>query len=183
LATYEHTLPFGKHQGKRLPEVPTGYLLWLQSVCKLSSGLRCAVAAELAARGLTVPAPPLPAPPAPCFRCGSGEFRHTWQEDFRGLRRIRRTCRRCGNFAGWGPQAGPYLAEADAALSKTPVLDTLIRLDDLGLELLSDGRVAWVSPPQAGRVPDDLLDLLRSCQHRLAGMVGNNARRLPEVLP
>jgi hypothetical protein len=55
----ETTLPFGKHKGKALGEVPGGYLAWLASACKLSAGLRDAVAAELCARGL-------PVPPTPC---------------------------------------------------------------------------------------------------------------------
>ena len=39
-----HTLPFGKHKGVPLPDVPLSYLQWLLREVKLSYGLRAAVA-------------------------------------------------------------------------------------------------------------------------------------------
>jgi hypothetical protein len=50
-------LPFGKHKGRPLAEVPASYLSWLLAEVKLSSGLRCAVAAELTRRGPYSPPP------------------------------------------------------------------------------------------------------------------------------
>jgi uncharacterized protein (DUF3820 family) len=41
-----HTLPFGRHKGKPLAEVPVDYLLWALRECKLSSGLFAAVAGD-----------------------------------------------------------------------------------------------------------------------------------------
>jgi hypothetical protein len=52
-------LPFGRHKNQPLSEVPESYLRWCIETCKLSSGLRSAVAAELTSRGIEVP----PAPP------------------------------------------------------------------------------------------------------------------------
>lgn len=36
-------MPFGKHKGKPLQQVPTGYLEWLQSLSDLSPSLRGAI--------------------------------------------------------------------------------------------------------------------------------------------
>jgi uncharacterized protein (DUF3820 family) len=44
-------LPFGKHAGCPLPDVPTDYLQWVIRECKLSSGLRGAVAAVAGTAG------------------------------------------------------------------------------------------------------------------------------------
>jgi hypothetical protein len=54
----EHTMPFGKHAGKPLGEVPSGYLAWLIREFKLSSGLRAAVPDELTRRNVDTPPPP-----------------------------------------------------------------------------------------------------------------------------
>jgi hypothetical protein len=43
--------PFGKHKDEPLANVPASYLLWSLRDCKLSSGLRAAVAGELQRRG------------------------------------------------------------------------------------------------------------------------------------
>jgi hypothetical protein len=48
------TLPFGKHKGRPLGDVPGDYLRWMLRECKLSSGLRAAVGAELATRAPTL---------------------------------------------------------------------------------------------------------------------------------
>jgi hypothetical protein len=170
-----HYLYFGKHRGRALPDVPTSYLAWLLRDChSLSRALRGAVAAELVRRGVAPPTP-TPPPPAPCPGCGSATFRHAWQEDRAGGRRIRRTCHRCGTFGGWAPQLPPYLAEADAAASPTPLLDVLTRLDDLGLVLVSDGERVWVPWPDCDVLPPDLRELIHSCSHSLAVRMGNTA--------
>ena len=49
---YATSLPFGKHRGKPLSAVPTGYLRWLQRSEDLESWLLGEVEAELARRGV-----------------------------------------------------------------------------------------------------------------------------------
>ena len=168
------TLPFGKHAGQPLDTVPTPYLDWLAREARLSSGLRAAVAAELRARGST---PPPPARlragcPVRCTRCGSTELRHSWHEYRNGQRQIRRACGRCGTWLGSAPQTPEAVAEADARASKTDILDALTRLDDLGIEVCSDGRSVWAAGDGWRRMPPDLADVLRQCNHRLARLLG-----------
>jgi hypothetical protein len=165
------TLPFGKHKGRPLPDVPTSYLTWLAREAKLSSGLRAAVEGELQRRGVTPPAPP-PPPPPPCSRCGLAGMLHRWMEACNGRRMIRRTCRRCGTFCGFAPRVEPFVGEADRALSPTPILDVLTRLDDLGVELGSDGARVWFVGDGWKRVPADLKAVVGECNHRLARMLG-----------
>src|SRR5262245_14711934 len=98
-------LPFGKHKDKPLSEVPTAYLTWLARECKLSSGLRQAIAAELASRGVepsAIPAP-TPRPPKSCSRCGCSDMVVSWHECRGQRRQIRATCRRCGAWCGHLP--------------------------------------------------------------------------------
>src|SRR5687768_9545486 len=64
-------LPFGRHKGVPLADVPAGYLTWLLGN-KLSPSLYDAVAGEVRRRGLEPPPRPAPAPPPPCHRCGAG---------------------------------------------------------------------------------------------------------------
>jgi hypothetical protein len=168
------SLPFGRHKNLPLAQVPADYLRRLLSTAKLSSGLRAACSAELAGRGVPVPPPPPPAPPRPCRGCGALAFAHTWQEDRAGGKRIRRSCRRCGRYCCFAPLVEPYTSEANASASPTPILDVLTRLEDLGVELVSDGRRAEVPWPQAQRLPDDLRETIRGCQHTLARMIRNN---------
>jgi uncharacterized protein (DUF3820 family) len=165
-------LPFGKHKGQPLADVPGDYLAWLTRTCKLSSGLRSAVAQELARRGLRVPPAPSPRPIRPCDRCGpgAGVIVH-WQELRSGTKRLRVDCRRCGAFLTYPPMVSPYTTMADANKSETAVLDVLMRLDDLGVRLRSDGKAVWLD--QADRqVPPDLRALVRSCSHELARLLG-----------
>lgn len=43
-------MPFGRYRGRPLPQVPHGYLRWLQQNVKLSPGLAQAVACVLSGR-------------------------------------------------------------------------------------------------------------------------------------
>src|SRR5437870_2243042 len=88
-------LPFGKHKNQALDTVPSSYLLWLLRETKLSTGLRAAVADELARRGVRAPVQP-PPPPRRCPRCGSRELHGGWHQFADGTRQIRGTCTSCG---------------------------------------------------------------------------------------
>jgi hypothetical protein len=48
---YAATMPFGKHRGRELIDLPTGYLRWLVRECNLDDELDRSVRAELARRG------------------------------------------------------------------------------------------------------------------------------------
>jgi hypothetical protein len=109
------TLPFGKHKGVPLCDVPDTYLTWVLRQCKLSSGLRTAVAEQLHARGIE---PPEPAPPAEptCPRCGpAAGHRYHWQVDSLKRRHIKRTCTGCGQWQGFAPAVPPFTEQADLA--------------------------------------------------------------------
>jgi hypothetical protein len=56
------------------------------------------------------------------------------------------------------------------------MLDVLVRLDELYVELHSDGRHAYLSYGDEQRVPQDLVALVRSCSHRLAKMMGDTKK-------
>jgi uncharacterized protein (DUF3820 family) len=176
----EHRLPFGKHAGQALDTVPSDYLAWCVRTCKLSSGLRLALANKLTRRGLAVPPLPPPPPIPPCWRCGAAAgHQFSWQEDRRGQRRIRIECKRCHRFVTFAPLTSPYVEVADAAASTTPILDVLTQLDDLDVELQSDGSRAWVAAEDWRRVPPDLHALVRQCSHQLARMIGPTAAAGP----
>jgi hypothetical protein len=165
---------FGKHKGRTLTSIPTSYLTWLLDAgVKLSGGTRTAVGDELRRRNVEAPPPPPPKPPPTCSRCGCEELLFRWYEHANGVRQIRRTCRRCGLWLGCAPRVPPYTTLADAAASPTPILDVLTRLDDLGVELRSDGRRVWISGTDWHRVPKELHDVIRQCGHTLAGLLGN----------
>jgi hypothetical protein len=58
-------MPWGKHKGLDLCQVPAGYLAWALEECDLNPWLRQAIARELVNRlGLEI-APPRPPPPPP----------------------------------------------------------------------------------------------------------------------
>jgi hypothetical protein len=105
------TLPFGKHRGQPLPDVPTAYLDWALREVKLSANLRAAVAAELQRRGVRPPAAAVKPEPV-C--CGAG-LSYTWGRDSLGRPVIRRTCSRCKRPLGLAAQRGLALAAANAA--------------------------------------------------------------------
>jgi hypothetical protein len=177
----EHRLPFGKHRGRPLAEVPADYLLWALQECKLSSGLRAAIAAEYERRYATCeildapPPAPEPSPLPACRQCGVAGIIAHWQEDCAGGRRIRGECVRCGRFLCWLPQLEPWIRQADYNASPTPVLDVLTQLDDLGIELESDGHSMQVPLQDWQRVPPELHALIRQCSHQLARMLGRTA--------
>jgi hypothetical protein len=167
-------MPFGKHKGESLSVIPGSYLDWLLRACKLSAGFRFAVAAELEARGMTPPAPPPPRPIPPCQRCGSRERRCCWFEDSLGRKGIRAVCTRCGGLVDRPPVAEPYISEANANASATPVLDALVRLEELGVGLVSDGnQVCYAGEGwRVMRAHPDLDAVVRQCGHELARLLG-----------
>lgn len=137
------TLPFGKHKGTPLVEVPADYLLWVLKECKLSSGLRLSIGNELRRRSVETPAPPPLKHPPRCDRCTSDLFHVGWMEDRSGKRRIRASCS-CGRFLTFLPQNELWIALANNNASETAILDVLTRLEDLGINLQSDGERVWV---------------------------------------
>jgi hypothetical protein len=166
------TLPFGRHRGEPLGQVPTSYLCWFLAEANPSTGLRAAVAAELRSRGYPIPDPPPPPPIRPCRRCGSTDARHTWQEDSAGNRRIRRACAVCRGFMQFAALLPAFIDEANHNASRAPVLDVLTRLEELGIDLVSDGRSVGFPPGDYERVPADLRELVHQCNHTLAGLLG-----------
>jgi hypothetical protein len=104
------TLPFGKHKGAPLVDVPTAYLDWALREVKLTSGLRAAVTAELQRRGVRPPAAAVRPEPV-CCRAG---LSYTWGRDSLGRPIIRRWCAACGRCLGLAAQAGPALEAANA---------------------------------------------------------------------
>jgi hypothetical protein len=169
-------LPFGRHKGQSPESVPTDYLHWFLSEVQLSSGLRAALAEELARRGRPVPQPPAPRPVPACPRCPGAPPALSWQEDAAGQRRIRAECSRCRRFLAFAPQVEPYVGEADRAGSHNDLLDVLTRLDELEVELRSDGTRVYFAAGDYRRVPAELAALVRSCSHRLARMIGDTSK-------
>jgi hypothetical protein len=113
-----HTLPFGRHKGAALANVPTPHLAWAIRTVRLSSGLRAAVRTELTSRpDCPSDLPDEPAPRTPqCRRCGGVELRLAWQGLSRGTGRvIRGDCRRCGQFVLFVEQTPENVALADGA--------------------------------------------------------------------
>jgi uncharacterized protein (DUF3820 family) len=106
------TMPFGRHAGRALDEIPADYLAWLAGRIKPGS-LRRALVAELQRRGVPVQADP-PRPEPTCDRCHGGGLRYTWQTDALGRQHIRRECARCKRFLGFAA-VELYAAQANAA--------------------------------------------------------------------
>jgi hypothetical protein len=172
------TLPFGKHQGRPLPEVPPDYLKWLLRACKLSSGLRDAVAGELQSRGLEAPPQAPPRPVAPCRDHPGAGVHYRWQEDRAGRKHIRAECASCHRFLTFPPVRPAYTGLADAASSAAPILDALTGLEDVGAQLRSDGRGVWIGVGYK-RVPPKVRDALAQAKHQLATMIGDNRQESP----
>jgi hypothetical protein len=172
-----HVLPFGRHRDRPLSEVPSDYLQWAIRECKLSSGVRTAVTDELRRRNVETPAP---APPRPLIRCP--DHRHAelllfWMQDSLGRVRIRAECSVCRRSTDHPPCVSPYTELADANASQTPILDALTRLEDLGVQLQSDGRTVAIPWQDWRRVPPDLHAIVRQCRHQLARLLGDTRRR------
>ena len=66
------------------------------------------------------------------------------------------------------------------ATTPTAILDVLTRLEDLGIELISDGRSVCFGPGGWAKAPRELHDRVRECSHLLAGLLGDNRA---EMLP
>jgi uncharacterized protein (DUF3820 family) len=120
IAQTEHRLPFGRHKNKALAEVPSDYLRWAIHECKLSSGLRLAVAEELTRRGIEVPPPPPPPTIPKCHRCGDAGYSCRWQADAAGRKQIRASCHCCGGFLTFPPCIPPFTTEANRTASPAP---------------------------------------------------------------
>jgi hypothetical protein len=163
------TLPFGRHRGQNLSTVPSSYLAWALRECKLSSGLRTAVAGELESRGAPVPEPP-PREEPRCGRHPGAGYACLWGEDTLGRRYIRAECRQCHNSLGIMPQREPFVSQANAAASGTPVLDALVGAEASGVQLHSDGRRVW--PSDYRKLPPAVRNAVRQANHTLARMIG-----------
>jgi Putative quorum-sensing-regulated virulence factor len=170
-------LPFGKHKGSLLPDVPPSYLQWLLRECKLSSGLRTAVADELTRRGLPVPPTPPPAPSPACPRCGRVGLTYSWMQDRLCRPRIRQSCARCSKSLGFAPQVPPFTTLADAAASPTAILDVVTRCEEVGIALKSDGKMAdFASREDWLKAEPDLRALVGQCRATLGQMLGKRRK-------
>jgi hypothetical protein len=167
------TLPFGKYKDKPLALVPATYLAWVLRRVKLSSGLRAAVVAELDRNCFPAPPPPPPRPLRSCPLHPGTRPVCLWAEDTLGRRLIRAECPECGRWVDTPPCVPPYSTEADAGASAAPVLDALVKLDELGVELCSDGKTAWVADGDFDRVPPGVRHVIKQCRHRLGTMLGH----------
>ena len=108
-------MPFGKHAGKPLSAVPTGYLSWALANCRLSSGIRSAIGAELRGRGEPAPVTDTAALPT-CPTCpNGGDIAYSWDRDSIGRPVIRRRCRTCGRKLSLAVEMGEAMALANAA--------------------------------------------------------------------
>jgi hypothetical protein len=164
-------MPFGKHKGVALVDVPTPYLSWLTGGdVKLSAAHRTAVRGELARRGVALPdeAPPRP---RQCLRCGGTEMRLSWHQcGGKGkVRQIRAECQRCRRFTGFAAQTPANVAEADANAAPAALLDVLTMAEALGVELTSDGQYVRMEPWD--KVTPDLRTLVKMSQHALLAML------------
>jgi hypothetical protein len=161
----EHRLPYGKHKGRPLLQVPIWYLRWVLKTWKLSSGLRAAVR-----EALGLPAEPSPPPPR-CQRCRNDQLRLTWHEQAGGVRQVRADCLPCRRFVSFVPLTPENVARADAAQPLAPLLDAMLQADAEGIVLVRRGDRVELRP--CHRVSAKLCELVRQAGHQLV-------RHLPE---
>jgi hypothetical protein len=108
-------LPRGRYKDRPPSEAPTGYLLWYVSTLKMSSGVQCAIEAELLTRGVEMPPAPPPRQPS-CSRCGpSAPVAYRLFLDRLQRQHIRATCGWCGASLGNVPRVEPFLSLATPA--------------------------------------------------------------------
>jgi uncharacterized protein (DUF3820 family) len=166
-------IPYGKHAGKRLEEIPGDYLDWFARTQNVGRGLAVALAAELARRGFHVSPLPPPLPEPTCPTCGPSTLTYWWTEDSAGRRRIRRECVRCQRYFGFAPEIEPFVSYADGTSSETPLLDVLTEAEAQGVALRSNGLTAeFVTPQDEARASPGLRRRLRQCRARLGRMMG-----------
>jgi hypothetical protein len=110
-----HILPYGKHRGQAPAEVATDYLRWFLKTCKLSAGLRAAVAAELENRNVRVRLEPPPRLLRVCPEHGAaGGARIQWTVDRLGRKHLQVRCKTCNRFLDVAPQVPEYVEQASA---------------------------------------------------------------------
>ena len=96
-------MPFGKHEGKPLGEVPSDYLCWAVRECdSLSGGMRLSIAEELRRRGVEPPQR-RPKQEPKCADHEADGFTCRWQTDSLGRRHIKAECAACGRHLGFLP--------------------------------------------------------------------------------
>jgi hypothetical protein len=95
-------------------------------------------------------------------------------QDRLGRRIIRAECSVCRQLLDHPLVVEPYVSMANTTKNPTAALDVLIQLQEMGIELCSDGRAVWVPGEHYRLVSADLRATIRQCCHELARMIGNN---------
>jgi hypothetical protein len=176
--TTTHVLPFGKHKGVPLCQVPTSYLQWLAGTVRLSSGLSAAVRAELEWRNVPAPAPR----PAGRSRAAARRTRRDtrrsrahWLCQRDGRKAIRGECAVCGRWVGTLPDTPENRALADAGTDRTALLTLLMSCEDLGITVRRVNGNLVFDPP--GKMTPVLWRLERQCRGTLRSCLSEEASR------